>query len=89
MTAKSSDTSLYLASLNGKQIFELVENAIAHSEDGFSVTSKYELPVASGMKMIIKQEDSGFSLKDITVNEKKIEKEKTGQVKIARKYKEN
>ena len=76
MTAKSSDTSLYLASLNGKQIFELVENAIAHSEDGFSVTSKYELPVASGMKMIIKQEDSGFSLKDITVNEKKIEKEK-------------
>ena len=40
------------------------------------LTEKQKLPIASGMKMIVSQEESGFSLKDLTVNDKKIDKEK-------------
>ena len=76
MTAKSSDTALYFAKMNGKQVCELVENYLADADENFYVTNKYELPIASGMKMIVNQEESGFSLKDLTVNDKKIEKEK-------------
>ena len=46
------------------------------SNDDFSVTDKYELPIASGMKIIVKDKENGFSLKSIAVNEKKIDKEK-------------
>ena len=76
MTAKSSDTSLYLAKINGKQIHELVREYLTDSNDDFSVTDKYELPIASGMKIVIKDEENKFSLKDIIVNEKKLDEEK-------------
>ena len=76
MTAKSSDTALYVAKINGKQVCELVKNYLADADENFYVTNKYELPIASGMKMIVNQEESGCSLKDLTVNDKKIDKEK-------------
>ena len=76
MTAKSSDTALYVTKINGKQVYELVENYFADADENFYVTNKYELPIASGMKMIVNQAESGFSLKDLTVNDKKIDKEK-------------
>ena len=76
MTAKNSDTSLYLAKINGKQIHELVSKYLTDSNDDFSVTDKYELPIASGMKIVIKDEKNKFSLKDIIVNEKKLDEEK-------------
>ena len=76
MTAKSSDTALYFAKTNGIQVYELVENYLADADENFYVTNKYELPIASGMKMIVSQKESGFSLKDLTVNDKKIDKEK-------------
>lgn len=76
MIAKSSDTALYFAKINGKQIYELVENYLADADENFYVTNKYELPIASGMKIIVNQAESGFSLKDLTVNGKKIDKEK-------------
>jgi raffinose/stachyose/melibiose transport system substrate-binding protein len=34
------------------------------------------LPIASGMKIIVKNEENRFSLKDITINDKKIDTEK-------------
>ena len=76
MTAKSSDTFLYLAKINGKEIYELAEKYLADSDEKFHVTNKYELPIASGMKIIVRQEENGFSLKDIEVNKKKIDKDK-------------
>ena len=75
MTAKNSDTPLYLAKINGKQVYELVGNYLADFDADFDVTNKYELPIASGMKIIVKDKGNGFSLKGITVNEKKIDKE--------------
>ena len=53
-----------------------MENYLADADENFYVTNKYELPIASGMKMIVNQAESGFSLKDLTVNDKKIDKEK-------------
>ena len=76
MTAKSSDTALYFTKISGKQVCELVENYFADADENFYVTNKYELPIASGMKIIVNQAESGFSLKDLTVNDKKIDKEK-------------
>ena len=76
MTAQSSDTPLYLAKINGKEVYELAEKYLADSDEKFHVTNKYELPIASGMKIIVKQEDNGFSLKNIEVNKKKIDKDK-------------
>lgn len=76
MTAKSLDTPLYLAKINGKEIYELAEKYLADSDEKFHITNKYELPIASGMKLIVRQEENGFSLKDIEVNKKEIDKEK-------------
>ena len=76
MTAKSLDTFLYLAKINGKEIYELAEKYLAESDEKLHITNKYELPIASGMKIIVRQEENGFSLKDIEVNKKKIDKDK-------------
>ena len=65
-----------VAKINGKQVYELVKNYLADADENFYVTNKYELPIASGMKIIVNQAESGFSLKDLTVNDKKIDKEK-------------
>ena len=76
MTAKNSDTPLYLVKLNGEQVYELVKKYLTEADENFYVTTKYELPIASGMKIIVKNEEKGFSLKDITINDKKIDTEK-------------
>ena len=49
-------------------------NYLADFDSDFYVTNKYELPIASGMKIIVKDKENGFSLKGIAVNEKKPEK---------------
>ena len=76
MTAKNSDTPLYLVKINGEQVYELVKKYLTEADENFYVTTKYELPIASGMKIIVKNEENGFSLKDITINDKKIDTEK-------------
>ena len=55
---------------NGKQVYELVGNYLADFDSDFYVTNKYELPIVSGMKIIVKDKENGFSLKSIAVNEK-------------------
>ena len=76
MTAKSSDTSLYVAEINGEQVWKLVENYLDHTENEFPVTNQYELPILSGMKITVQKEEDGFSLKDITIDQEEIDKEK-------------
>lgn len=76
MTTHNDDTSLYVAKLTGEEIKNLVKKCFVHSNEGFNITSKYELPIASGMKLIVKQQDTGFSLVDIEISGKSIEDEK-------------
>ena len=46
------------------------------AENEFSITNQYELPILSGMKITVQKEEDGFSLKDITVDQEEIDKEK-------------
>ena len=55
---------------------KLVENYLDHTENEFSITNQYELPILSGMKITVQKEEDGFSLKDITVDQEEIDKEK-------------
>ena len=41
------------------------------------------MPIASGMKIIVRQEENGFSLKDIEVNKKEIDKEKEYSIPVS------
>ena len=68
---KNSDTPLYLVKINGEQVYELVKKYLTEADENFYVTTKYELPIASGMKIIVKNEGNGFSLKDITIDTEK------------------
>ncbi len=63
---KPNASSLYLTTLNGAQIRELVEHYLA-GMGGFHPMNRRELPVASGMKLVVSKVDGGFALKDITV----------------------
>ena len=44
-----------LAKINGKEIYELAEKYLAESDEKLYITNKYELPIASGMKIIVRQ----------------------------------
>lgn len=59
------------AKINGEQVWKLVENYLDHTEDEFSITNKYELPILSGMKITVQKEENGFLLKDIAVDQEK------------------
>lgn len=76
MIVHNDDPQLHFAKLTGDEIKKLVKKYLEYSNTSFCVTSKYELPIASGMKLIVKQEDTGFSLVDIEIAGKSIENEK-------------
>lgn len=71
MTAQDNDTHLYMAKLSGDEISRLIQSYFADNPD--SVSSRYELPAASGMKLTVQKEDEGFSLKSIEVGGQKLE----------------
>lgn len=68
MLSHNDEAYLYLAKLSGAQIKKLVEQYLAGQESGFAVTNKYELPISSGMKLILQSEKNKFGLDDIEVN---------------------
>ncbi len=43
MTAKSLDTPLYLAKINGKEVYELAEKYLAESDEKFHIINKYRI----------------------------------------------
>lgn len=55
------------ATLTGAQLKQLVAGYLEDTGWAFDVSTKYELPVASGMKMILAQTDGGYALEDIEV----------------------
>ncbi len=64
---KSNAASLYLKTMTGAQIKELVARNLAGADGDFCPASAYELPIASGMKMVVQGDGSGFSLADLLV----------------------
>ena len=69
---KSTNASMGIYIFSWKEL----KKYLTEADENFYVTTKYELPIASGMKIIVKNEENGFSLKDITINDKKIDTEK-------------
>lgn len=68
-------TPLYLALLKGSEVYALVEAYLQDTGTSLQVTNKYELPVASGMKLILIEKENGYQLKDIEVNGEPIKDE--------------
>ena len=65
---KPNASSLYLETLSGAQIKQLVEHNLSGEDGDFRPSSKYELPIASGMKVVLKEDGEGFALESILVN---------------------
>ncbi len=76
IATKPNDSSLYKETMTGSEIKELVKDYLDGLEGEFCPSTKYELPIASGMKLVVKKKKSGFVLQDILVNGKSIEDDK-------------
>lgn len=57
-----------MTELTGSDIRALVEAYLQDTGTNFHVTDKYELPVASEMKLILAEEENGYQLNDIEVD---------------------
>lgn len=73
---KPNSSALYLETLTGGQIRELVQRYLTSTDGNFRPAGRYELPIASGMKLVLQSDQTGFALKEILVNEEEIEEEK-------------
>ncbi len=72
---KPNSSSLYLEKLTGSQIKELVERYLTSTDGGFQPACKYELPIASGMKLVA-DDKAGIKLKEIMIDGNKIDEDK-------------
>ncbi len=64
----SSPSPLYCETLTGAQVKELVQGCLVGTVGDFAPQSKYELPVASGMKLVVRSDGQGYALEDILVD---------------------
>lgn len=69
-TIKDSDTPLYLEKMSGADIKKMIGDYLTDTTHDYQVTNRYELPITSGMKIIVRQENTGFSLKNIEIDGK-------------------
>lgn len=77
---KSAAASLCLVSLTGAQMQKLIEGNLAGTDGDFCPECAYELPIASGMKLVVQSDGASFTLKDVLVNGASIEAKKTYSV---------
>ena len=73
MIAQDTNARLYLLKLTGKEIYELVDRYLSTNDGDITVTNKYELPIASGMKLVL---DNDLKLTDILVDGETIDLDK-------------
>lgn len=73
MIVKDTNGQLYLEKLSGKEIYELVDRYLTLNDGDITVTNKYELPIVSGMKLVL---DKDLKLTDILVNGETIDLDK-------------
>ena len=76
MVSHNDGTYLWSASLSGAQIKQLIEKYLNGEGSDFHITDKYELPIASGMKLIVEPEKGCFKLKDIEIDGRSIDDNK-------------
>ena len=68
MIAHNDETNLGAVNLTGEQILALISQYfISHQED-LQLTSQYELPIASGMKLVVEKKEKQFELTGIEID---------------------
>lgn len=87
LVASTQTPALYLVDLTGAQVKDLVRRVLAGEGDVFSPSTVYDLPVASGMKLVVRAADASavavntsFDLDDVQVDGASIDGEKTFSV---------
>ena len=80
MVAQNDGTFLWQVSLNGGQIKALINGYLADAAGDFYPSSKYEFPVASGMKLILEPEGDHFQLKDIQIGGRSLDDNETHDI---------
>lgn len=86
LVASTQTPSLYLVELTGAQVKDLVRQNLAGETGDFSPASVYDLPVASGMRLVVQAASGGvapFDLNDVQVDDASIDGEKTFSVLLA------
>lgn len=73
MIAAQQITPVFKAELTGTEITALVKSYLDNTSGGLLISTKYDLPVASGMKITVVSGDNGFTLEEITVDGKTID----------------
>lgn len=76
MIAHNDGTSLSVVNISGEQMKKLIDQYLTGTKRASYIISKYELPIASGMKLIVKKEKDHFRLKDIWIDGKTIDSKK-------------
>ncbi len=76
IASKPNASSLYLEKLTGTQIREIVKCYLTSTDGDFRPANRYNLPIASGMKIVVQSDETGFDLTEILINGEKIEEEK-------------
>lgn len=76
MIAHNEDVLLYLESLSGKKIKEIINDYLKGEKTEFKITNQYELPILSGMKFVVKKEKNGFTVENVVLNGKPIDEKK-------------
>ncbi len=67
--------AVYSVRLNGDSIKRMIQKYLSGLEGSFSPSCRFELPVASGMKLIVQKKDHSFELKDILIDGRKLDEE--------------
>ena len=76
LTAQDSDTPLYLETLTGAELEELIECYLTDpANSSLEIKTNYELPVASGMKYTVQRNETGFELSGLEVGGVPVEQE--------------
>ena len=70
MMVKNGNITVHLATteLTGKEVKTLVEEYLKDTGTKFQVSNRYQLPIASGMKLILIDTGNGYALKDIEID---------------------
>lgn len=77
-----SDLPFAMAELKGSEVKALVKAYLADTGTEFHVTNKYELPIASGMKLILRDNGGEYELEDIQIEGQTIKDKKKYKIMI-------
>lgn len=83
LTAQNDDAKLYQLELSGSEIKQVAQRYLDTAAESKLITSRYELPIASGMKLELSQEDGLFKVQNILVEGNPINDEESYSILLS------